>query len=349
VSAGLAKLLDKSFVLGYALPSLIFLTVAVWVFGCPSALCDAKSPAATNPFAQLTYAALLVYILAVLLMAINYGLYRLFEGYLPPASWFRFSKHFHQARLAERQKAIDALGNDPSAGALKWQLRQAYPQKKSDVLPTAFGNAIRAFEVYPYDTYGADSISVWPRLLAVVPKDFQGLINDAKSLVDLFVNLAALFLGLFLFSASVDVLQHFGVRFHLAPPHAGGRWSIVALASLVASAASYRFAVSLVPDWGDQVKSAFDCYLPALAKTLGYTMPRTEAARREVWDGLSGRLLYGEKFDPPYAADNGHETAPPKKKQHDPVAQRNVAERPQSEATELAPDDEDDAKEGNPD
>jgi hypothetical protein len=335
VADGLAKLLDKSFVLGYALPSLIFLTVAVWVFGCPSTLCDAKSAAATNPFAQLAYAVLFVYIIAVFLMAFNDWLYSLFAGYTPPTSWFQFSKRFHQKRLAERQHEIKkARAHHKATDGLQFQLRKDYPRDKSKVVPTAFGNAIRAFEYYPYETYGADSISVWPRLLAVVPENFQTLINEAKSLVDLFVNLAALFLGLFLFSVCVVVLQHAGVRLHLGPPHVGGRWSIVALSSLVAAAASYRFALSLVSDWGEQVKSAFDCYLPALAKTLGYAMPRAEAARREIWDGLSGQLLYGEDFDPPYAGESGHGTA--------------VAANEHGEAAEL-PADDGDAKEGNPD
>jgi hypothetical protein len=122
----------------------------------------------------------------------------------------------------------------------------------------------------------------------------------------------------------------------------------VALSSLVAAAASYRFSISLIPDWGDQVMSAFDCYLPELAKTLGYTMPRTEAARKEIWDGLSGRLLYGEDFDPPYVSDTGHQAAT-QNKQHDVPAQPKPAEAPQPEAAELPPDDDGDAKEGNPD
>jgi hypothetical protein len=64
---------------------------------------------------------------------------------------------------------------------------------------------------------------------------------------------------------------------------------------------AYRAAISLVPDWGDQVKSAFDCYLPALAKQMGYNMPIAPSSRRRIWEDLSGHLLYGDPFDPPYA------------------------------------------------
>ena len=97
MSSGLAKLLDKAFVLGYALPALIFLTILAGVFGCPDALCGAN--ALKNPFADLTYVALAVYVLAVFLLAVNYALYRFFEGYVIPTKWLVFSKSFHRWRL----------------------------------------------------------------------------------------------------------------------------------------------------------------------------------------------------------------------------------------------------------
>jgi hypothetical protein len=326
VSAGLAKLLDKAFVLGYVLPAIVFLTTLIALFGCPGALCDTAKHE-TNPFAELTYAVLAVYFIAVVLMALNYGLYRLFEGYLPPISWFEFARSFHRRRLAQRKKKIADLGNDPRADVMEWQLRKEYPESESEVLPTAFGNAIRAFEVYPAASYGADSISVWPRLLSVVSKDFQALINDAKALVDLGLNVSAFALAVFVFSVIVVVLEHSAIRIPVEPPKIGSTWTLVALYALVVAIAAYNFAISLVPDWGEQIKSAFDCYLPALAKQLGYAMPTNPAARRDIWERLSGQLLYGEPFDPPYAA--GAEPAKP------PAA----ADAPEPEAPE--PDDED--------
>jgi hypothetical protein len=286
MSAGLAKLFDKAFVLGYALPALVFFSVAVALFGCPAALCDTAQRNA-NPFADLTYAAIGVYLLGVVLLAINYGLYRLFEGYLPPAAWLGFAKRFHQRRLEQRTVEIDELGEDPRVAALTWQLRMQYPQRAADVLPTAFGNAIRAFELYPAAMYGADSISVWPRLLSVVSKDVQTLINDAKALVDLCVNLCALSLAWFVFAAGAALLERGAVALPFGAPHAGGTWSVVALVALLAAVASYRCALACVPDWGDTVKSAFDCYLPELARQLGYTMPAEPEGRREIWEALS--------------------------------------------------------------
>jgi hypothetical protein len=301
MAAGLAKLLEKAFVFGYVVPAIVFLTTLIALFGCPATVCDATKPE-TNPFAELTYAALAVYFVAVVLMVLNYGLYRLFEGYLPPVSWLGIVKTYHQQRLRDRKKTIADLGDeDPRAGVLEWQLRKEYPQSEDDVLPTAFGNAVRAFEVYPAETYGADSISIWPRLLTVVSSDYKSLINDAKSAVDLCINLSALAFAICLYALVIVVREHTSAKVLIAPPHAGGTWSWVALYALVAALVAYRAAISLVPDWGDQVKSAFDCYLPALAKQMGYNMPIAPSSRRRIWEDLSGHLLYGDPFDPPYA------------------------------------------------
>lgn len=309
MSAGLAKLFDKAFVLGYALPALVFLSIAVALFGCPTTLCDTTQPNA-NPFADLTYAAIGVYLLGVVLLVINYGLYRLFEGYIPPTSWLTFAKEFHQNRLEQRKTEIAKLGQDPRVGTLIWQLRMQYPDCVSEVLPTAFGNAIRAFELYPADMYGADSISVWPRLLAVVSKDVQTLINEAKALVDLGVNLCALALVYFVFASGSALLELAGVALPFGAPHAGGSWAVVALVALAAAAASYRSALACVPDWGETVKSAFDCYLPALGHTLGYALPAQPKARRKTWEALSRQFLYGE------VATLAH-TSPDDHKEHD--------------------------------
>jgi hypothetical protein len=304
MSAGLAKLLDKAFVLGYALPALLFLTALVGVLGCPGSLCDASKSAPSNPFADLTYAVLLVYVLGVILMVLNYGLYRLYEGYIPPTKWLWPSKKFHQWRLTSEQKKLDRLGEDPRANALAWRLGTKYPATESAILSTAFGNAIRAFEQYPAEIYGADSISVWPRLLSVVSKDFATLINDAKSVVDFCINISALSVAMFLFCVVVIVLGERGVNGIPAAPHIGGSWVFVAVCALVVAFVSYRFGVSAVPEWGEQVKSAFDCYLPALAKQLGYAMPTDREARRKIWLTLSQQLLYGDDFTPPYAPDS---------------------------------------------
>ena len=44
--------------------------------------------------------------------------------------------------------------------------------------------------------------------------------------------------------------------------------------------------------WGDLVRSAFDLYLPNLAKQMGYTLPGTIEERRKFWSKMNSVFLY---------------------------------------------------------
>src|SRR5262249_55874624 len=67
---------------------------------------------------------------------------------------------------------------------------------------------------------------------------------------------------------------------------------IVALIGFSVAYVSYRCAVVRIVPWGDLVKSAFDCYLPALIKQLGYAVPPTERGRRKFWSEINALVLY---------------------------------------------------------
>ena len=54
---------------------------------------------------------------------------------------------------------------------------------------------------------------------------------------------------------------------------AGLRHIAWAASGFVIAALAYWQATARVKVWGDLVKSAFDCYLPALTKQLGFALP----------------------------------------------------------------------------
>jgi hypothetical protein len=167
-------------------------------------------------------------------------------------------------------------------------------------MPTAFGNTIRAFEVYSRQVYGADAIAVWLRLAFVIGKEDAGYINGARAQVDCFVNvtclsilIAAGALGCALICTAESLgggAAFLGISKVLAP--AVARSLLIAAAGIAVSVLSYRCAVARAAAWGEVVKSTFDCYLPALIKKLGYAIPPTEAERRAFWEQLNDRLLF---------------------------------------------------------
>ncbi len=296
--SSVAKLADKAFVLGYLLPALLAVYLAINLFGCAPwfvALCKTK---AENPFENLTYVALAVWFLGVLLLTVNYWAYRLLEGYLPPVSWLAPLRKWHERRfrsLKAKIQLLDDAGKASEGDKIAWTLVGSYPPDGKPMLPTLFGNTIRAFEYYPVTVYGADGITVWNRLQAVVPASFQALINDARSQVDFFVNICLLSLALALIASAKYVAELF--QLHLAAQPADARTlQITVAAALVIAYVAYRWSIGCIGAWGDLMKSAFDCYLPALAVQLGYEPPTPESRRRVFWGEMSQLFIYHERI-----------------------------------------------------
>ena len=82
------------------------------------------------------------------------------------------------------------------------QIDHAYPDNRNLILPTRLGNVIRSFEYYSDREYGIDSIEMWPRLVAVIPKDYAVSIDDTKTTFDFMLNSSLLS---FLLSLSILV------------------------------------------------------------------------------------------------------------------------------------------------
>jgi len=129
----------------------------------------------------------------------------------------------------------------------------------------------------------------------VIPKNFAAQIDDARSRVDCFVNVACLAAVLFIIGLGNSLLQanwqfRFTDPFFFAP--SGAREFYLALAALVVAYLAYRWATVQVEFWGELVKSAFDCYLVPLIRQMGYQVPLTEAGRRAFWDDFNHLFLY---------------------------------------------------------
>jgi hypothetical protein len=294
--SSVAKLADKAFVIGFLLPALLAVYTAINVFGCPKSFGEHCNVTAGNPFENLTYVALVVWFLAVLLLTLNHTAYRMLEGYLPPIAWLTSVQDYHrnqfQALTDERKRLRDARDFSESGKVLR-ELLAAYPAKPASILPTAFGNRIRAFESYATTVYGADSIPIWSRLGAVVPAAYQAQIGDARAQVDFFVNVLLLALVIACI-AIVQLVREF-VKPHVAPvPGDTSHLLIVAAIALAVAVVAYQWAVSRIGAWGELVKSAFDCYLPALAAQLGYELPDSESKRREFWLDVTRLFLYND-------------------------------------------------------
>jgi hypothetical protein len=66
-----------------------------------------------------------------------------------------------------------------------------YPQPPVDVMPTRLGNVLAAVEQYPRERYWLDPVVVWPRLQPLLPPDFAGPLQDAKTSLDFGLTLSS--------------------------------------------------------------------------------------------------------------------------------------------------------------
>jgi hypothetical protein len=165
------------------------------------------------------------------------------------------------------------------------QFAARFPEQRDQLLPTAFGNIIRAFEVYPDLMFGVDAIYGWLRLLAVVPKDYRNLFDAAKALADFWVNLCVVSLVVVI---EYVVLALYQYGFHVLT------WPLtwIPFAGLALAWIASARAKKAVCGWGELIKSGFDLYLPALARTLGFSLTGDPDKDRGLWDQYSLAIIY---------------------------------------------------------
>lgn len=304
----LPQLFGKNFLIGYALPAtlIVLALIALADLDLGTGLYASFVVFMTKetdklPLAKFGVLVLAIWSVAVLLVGVNYQLTRLLEGYgrFNPARLWRF-----HALRAFRDLGATMVAHDDArdrAYAVAAATRAAnFPEAEDLVLPTRFGNILRAAERYPQIVYTMEPIQIWTRLQSVVPAPHLAAIDDAKAGLDFWVNLwfGALVLG----AAEIAL---WAWRGHLAQP-------LLPLAALVAAPVLAKLAQAAALQYGMLIKATFDLFRGALCEQLGFEMPATAAGERALWEKVSQTLLYA---DPDVADGLAHyrRKTPPKK------------------------------------
>lgn len=311
----LPGLFDRNFVVGYLLPAILLVVATCLIISLASGFQIIGLQLSSQQFgtsgvfpviqdvegAALLLAALALQclILAAFLLATNHVLVRFLEGYLPPISWLRpvAIKRYRRFR-ARLDSAIEDYLREHEQGEITTMTKKRYrellrtkvdryPDQEEFVLATTFGNVIRAAEVYSRLMYGADSIPIWPRLLAVVEAEFKKSIESAKAMVDFSVNgffacFILIFEALVLFSLPADrsfLWSRYWITFPLL---------------MVLCVGFYRLAVSSALQWGILIRATSDLYLDDLAETLRIELPKEQQQRKAMWQAISRSFLYLE-------------------------------------------------------
>jgi len=168
--SALPKLADRSFILGFLCLRCSSDAGTLWLLSHYPDVADLLRQLANRDPGSAAFVLVGMWVLAVFMLTLNHPLYRLLEGYSWPVSKLNGRKQKYQGRLRDGQAELRELftAGDAEGDAfpdtdldryrkLTWNLQTWLPSRQSDVMPTAFGNAIkplkciRAMSMVPTD------------------------------------------------------------------------------------------------------------------------------------------------------------------------------------------------------
>jgi len=293
VLGDIGRLLGRSLFLGSFVPAFFFCLgngIALWIKGLALGL--GLAAIVDWPTAILIVLATAAF-LAMLLRGINIVILRVFEGY-PLHRFRRFVQKPNSKRANLYKKIRELEGKQQESEGLTpaeegqltllWhEAETKYPPEGREILPTLLGNVIRAFEYYPSLRYSMEGVTIWTRLLTVIPKEHVETIEDAKARVDFLLNSTVLLL----LSGT-----GWGAWFLYGNHWCAGLACI--FFTFLVSYGLYRASIVSALEWGTEVRNAYDVYRRDLLKKLGLAEPTTDAEERAVWDKLSWFFMYSE-------------------------------------------------------
>jgi hypothetical protein len=295
----LNKIFDRSFVVGHFTPALIFGIASfalVWGYNiAPGWLVLQRD----DLLKDATAIALVTLGAGICLQALNRELFRLLEGYCWPKlrNWLAFvqRQQFRRLRaqvdelrreLAQCQREGTEFTRENELMNKMIRAAKRFPASESMVLPTAFGNTVRAAEDYSRAIYGFESIEGWSRMHGVISKEFSLMLDASRAKIDFWLNLwflSWLVILEYLIISYVNGFKNFWIPI------------VIVLFALMAAGRARDAAER----WGEWIKAAFDIYRPELCKKLGYSLPATRQAERRLWLRLSEGIVYSypKSFD----------------------------------------------------
>ncbi|HRQ38318.1 MAG TPA: hypothetical protein PLD25_10425 [Chloroflexota bacterium] len=227
---------------------------------------------------------------------------RFYEGYPWKDSWYgkRRIKHYQSQfdKASARWKGMRTLiraefNSDTNSywSSLGQTLNTDFPAERNLILPTRLGNVFRGFERYSSHQYGIASITLWPRLLAKIDKEYASSIDDSMTSFDFMLNSSALCGVLsiaIIFTGLIYPIPLYEASLLLS-------WLFKSIAFALLSYSFYVFSISRAVAWGNMVKGAFDLYRWDLLQQLGYKhLPTNLLEERAIWDYISKQMIYGD-------------------------------------------------------
>jgi len=272
---------DRGFLVAYVVPSVVgvaFLLLLVAVeAGRARVGLEWATMSTTWQGWAIAIAVVYVGASALLLQLFTGTLIRFYEGYAWPARLARVGR--------ARQKILlrDRLEERPD---------------ESRLLPTAFGNMLRAAEEHPLNLFGMDCVRWWPRLMQVVPPELHGQLWGSLVPVIALLNISTV-LSAVVITAAIALLM-WGQTWWLFP--------VAVLGGCGAARLCYCAAVTQAAGYGALIRAAFELYRHRILNEMGIELPSSFEDEQYLWKALTDWIA--SPSSPPSALAETNHNAP---------------------------------------
>lgn len=321
--------LGSNFLVASMVPSLALVIACLLVFdpilNAGAAFRDPQSTYGLVSFGLVVF--VFTVIIGYTLTALNTFILKMFEGYIIPFPLrfvysLRKRSHWRKAsdireRREQLRNEIEELQNQVDQRpdlfdelerklgeyygiASNYQL--SYPEDPNDILPTRFGNTLKAAENYPGERFGLDGVLFWPRLVHVIPSEYKMGIDAVRNELSFLVNmsiLSFLFAGLSLVAifytmgtANVGVggaASFINFAFQITP------YFVAMMGGIVVSVFFYNASLFSVGSFGMVIRASFDLFRFELLKKMGLERPKNTAEEFDTWYQLNDLIALGNQ------------------------------------------------------
>ena len=330
--------MGSNFLTASLIPSLGFVTLSMLIFQpiMPQGLIT-RLGGTFNPLsASGLLALLLTIVLGFTLTSLNTFVMKFFEGYVFFKRFkFMIVKHQKHAKQLLRkreliQRKIDRLSETQTQREQEkliglidqaqlldtyFQANFPYPYNDEDIMPTKFGNIMKASETYPMERYNIDGVPLWPRLINVIPDRYMSFLDQKNNQLSFLLNcsvLSALFSVLCLVAAIYQFILAQLTLHNLPSPiyfvqidrgievysQRAFLYGAILLLSLFMAYLFHRASLFIVSEYGDIIRSTYDLFRFDLLVQLKRKPPKTIIKEREIWNDVCSFLNRGDVGGP---------------------------------------------------
>jgi len=263
-------------------------------------------------------------------------LVKIFEGYIV-LEHFPFLKQRElkreyklRCRINQLQKSLDYYRDnekmdDPSAlrinailNTLIVQHEMMFPFVRREIMPTSFGNLLKAAECYSAERYHIDSVVFWPSLVHVIAPSYNLCIQETRNQLSFVVNCSflsilfgALCWGASLYQAVLRIFLEekiqsplYFIQVNLPARVYEERvviYFIIGVVAFLIAFSFYRASLISVSEFCGMIRSSYDLFRFDLLKALHIELPKDSRSERTLWYRIGDLVKKGyswEKMEP---------------------------------------------------